>query len=162
MNLLFLIPIISFLGILIGIFLKKIAKEEVKFGKFGSRYFIWMERAILLIIILTVLYFTENILIAALLAIVGFVVGIFLSEYLFLGVSIVFGFLKSNEILLLLSSLVFLYGLPFGSILRNIKIKHVLLVVLFFAPFFLLLFGINQDILIGFAAGGCFNYMIKR
>ena len=72
-NLLFLIPIISFLGIFVGILLKKIAWEEVKFGKFGGRYFVWMSRIILILLIVVNL--------------------LFFKDYLFLGIGIILGFL---------------------------------------------------------------------
>lgn len=160
--LLFLVPIICFLGILVGVILKKIAKEEVKFGKFGSRYFVWMERIILLFIILATLRFVDVLWLVVLFAIIGFVLGIFISEYLFLGLALVFGFFLGGEVLLLIAALVFLYGLPFGSVLRKLKWKHSFLAVLFFAPFLLLFFDTNLGIVIGLVNGGCFSYLIRR
>jgi len=158
----FLIPIISFLGSIIGIALKKLAKEEIKFGKFGPKYFVWMKRILLLIIILTTLSFTENYFLLIPTIIAGFIIAIFLSEYLFLGTALTFAFSKSNEILILIASLIFLYGLPYGSMLKRIRKEHIYIAVLFFIPFLLLLTNINQDFLIGFIAGGCFNYLIRK
>ena len=161
-TLIILIPIISLLGIVIGVTLKKLAKEEIKFGKFGARYFIWMKRIILLLIILVLIYFNQNIPILILTIIIGFIIAIFISEYFFLGLALVFGFLNSKESLILLSSLVFLFGLPYGSILRRFKKEHLYVIPLFFLPFLILVTNINQDILIGLGAGGCFNYIIRK
>ena len=152
--------LISFLGIFFGFLLRRIAREEIKFGKFGARYFIWLRRIILLIIILTLLYFSKNYLIVVIFAIIGFIIGIYLDEYLFLGFGLVVSFMGKN-LLFFISSLIFINGLVYGSLLRNLKKS--LSSLLFFIPFLLLIFNFDYyDYLIGFACGGLLNYIIRK
>ncbi len=159
----FLIPIISFLGIFIGLLLKKIASEEVKFGKFGPKYFVWMKRIILFIMISTILFFGRSYLFLMIGLVLGLILGVFITEYFFLGISTAISFSLSQNILLVISSLTFLYGLPYCSILRKIKLKQTLLIVcLYFIPFISLLTNTNIDLLIGISAGGLFQYLIRR
>ncbi|MEK6826035.1 MAG: hypothetical protein AABX90_00225 [Nanoarchaeota archaeon] len=162
MELVYLVPVIAFLGMILGIVLNKLATEEIKFGKFGARYFVWMKRIVLFFILISILYLADNFLIVIGFAILGFIAGVFFSEYLFLGISMVIGFLFSGEILIWLSSLVFLYGLPYGSMMRRVKRGHIYLLGLFFIPLVLLFFNIGSNFLIGFVAGGCFNYLIRK
>src|SRR3989338_2674120 len=56
-------------------------------------------------------------------------------EYLYFGFVLVFPF--SNDVLFLLSALIFIYGLPYGSLIYyNKKIKYLIWsVILFFIPF---------------------------
>ncbi len=156
----YLTIIISFLGIFFGFLLRRIAKEEIKFGKFGNRYFIWLKRAVFLILILLLLYLSKRYLIVIIFVVLGFLAGIFLDEYLFLGSAIVVGFLDKSLLFLVLS-LVFINGLIYGSFLRNFK--KALPSLLFFIPFLFLFFNINYyDYLIGFSCGGLFNYLIRK
>ena len=157
-----LAPIIAFFGIFIGVMLKKIAEEEIKFGKFGARYFIWMKRIILTLLIIAIVHFSEDYLYLLIGIIIGLIIGIFLSEYFFLGLSIASS-LANSSMLLITSSLIFLYGLPYGSIFRKMRLNHLMLIViLFFAPLLLLLFNVNQSLLIGISAGGLFQYIIRK
>ncbi|MBI2499571.1 hypothetical protein HYV88_04995 [Candidatus Woesearchaeota archaeon] len=156
----YFVILISFFGIFFGFLLRRIAKEEIKFGKFGARYFIWLKRIILLLVILILLYFSENYLIVIIFAIIGFIVGIYLDEYLFLGFGLVVGFMNKN-LLLLISSLIFINGLVYGSLLRNLK--KALPSLLFFVPFLLLIFNFDYyGYLIGFSCGGLLNYIIRK
>jgi len=156
----YLVLIISFLGIFFGFLLRKIAKEEIKFGKFGNRYFIWLKRIVFLLLILILLYFSENYLIVVIFAVIGFIVGIFLDENLFLGSGLVFGFMNDN-LLFVISGLVFINGLVYGSFLRNLKKS--LISLLFFVPFLLFFFNLNYyDSLIGFSCGGLLNYILRK
>jgi len=159
---LFLISLISFLGIIVGIILNKIAKEEIKFGKFGARYFVWMKRIILILLIIIVTYFIENIALVLSFFIIGFILSIFLSEYFSLSLAMLFGFLNESKVFIIISSLVFLYGLPYGSMLRRIKKEYVLILLFFFFPLLFVFIEIKQDILIGLVSGGCLNYIIRR
>ena len=160
-KLIYLVPIIALFGILVGFILKRIANEEIKFGKFGSRYFIWMKRIILLLIIIIALYFTENITLVIVTAVLGFILSIFVNEYLFLGTALLLGFLTGKEILILLASLIFLYGLPYGSMLRRFAKEH-LFILLFFVPFSLLFVDIDPAVIIGFSSGGLLQYIIRK
>ena len=159
---LFLVSLISFLGVVVGFILNKLAKEEIKFGKFGARYFVWMKRIILIALIIIAAYFTKNIALVLSFFIIGFILSIFLSEYFSLSFAMLLGFLNGNKLLILIASLVFLYGLPYGSMLRRIKKEHFLILLFFFLPLLLIFININQDILIGLIAGGCLNCIIRR
>ena len=93
-------------------------------------------------------------------AIIGFILGIYLDEYLFLGFSLVVSF-TNNNLLFLISSLIFINGLIYGSLLNNLKKS--LSSLLFFIPFLLLIFNFYYyDYLIGFACGGLLNYIIRK
>ena len=156
----YLVILICFLGIFFGYLLRKIAREEVKFGKFGNRYFIWMKRLIYLVLIILLLYFSENYIIVIIFAVLGFLVGIYLDEYLFLGGSLAVSFFDKN-VLLFVSGLVFISGLVYGSFLRNLK--KGLFSLVFFIPLFLLFFNFNYlDYLIGLSSGGLFNYILRK
>mgnify|MGYP001582781392 CR=1 FL=1 len=158
----FLSPIIAFVGVFIGVLLKKIAQEEIKFGKFGGRYFIWMKRIILVLLIIFMLYSSGSYLYLLLGLVIGLILGIFLNEYLFLGLSMAAGFPDRN-MLLVSSSLIFLYGLPYGSLFRKMRLNHILIItLLFFTPMLLLFFNVNQSLLVGLSAGGLFNYIIRK
>ena len=158
----FLVPIISFLGIFIGVLLKKIAKEEIKFGKHGPKYFVWMKRIILFLILLVMLYFTNDYTLVGIGIIIGIILGIFITEYLFLSMALVFSFTQTENLLLIISSLVFLYGLPYGSILRKIKLQFIPTIIFFFLPFSLLLITPDINLIIGIAAGGLFQYIVRK
>ena len=163
MDYLYFVPIISFLGIFAGVLLKKIAHEEVKFGKFGSKYFIWMKRLILISLILINLLLIKNYLYLVLGVILGFILGIFISEYFFLSLTLIIGFMTNNELLLANSSLVFLYGFPYGSIIRRIRPKQIIIVLIsFLVPFILLFFNLNSSFIIGVLSGGIFQYIIRK
>ena len=158
----FLAPIIAFMGVSIGILLKKIAEEEIKFGKFGGRYFIWMKRITLVLLIIFMLYYSANYLYLFIGVIIGIIISIFLNEYLFLGLSMAASFPDKN-MLLVSSSLIFLYGLPYGSLFRKMRLNHILLIaLLFFIPLLLLFFDINQSLIIGLSCGGLFNYIMRK
>jgi len=159
----FLIPLISFTGIIGGILLKNIAQEEVKFGKFGGRYFLWIKRIILFLLILIISFFTTDYLFLSFGIIVGLILGIFITEYLFLGLTLLIGFNLHKNILLITSSLTFLYGLPYGSIMRRIKLKQIIAAtIFFFLPFLFLLTSINLNLIIGISTGGLFQYLIRK
>ena len=161
-NLIFIVPIVSLLGIFCGFLLKKIAREEIKFGKFGSRYFVWMKRIILSLIIIIVLYFTKSVPLVIFTAVLGFILSSFLSEYLFLGTALVFSFIAGKEMLITMASLIFLYGLPYGSMLRRFEVKHLSIILLFFLPFILLAVDVDSSVMIGLTSGGCLQYLIRK
>ncbi len=158
----YIVPLISLLGIFFGIILKKIANEEIKFGKFGARYFVWMKRIILLFIILIIMYYTENIPLVIITAILGLILSVFTTEYFFLGTALAFGFLLSGEIFMLLASLVFLYGLPYGSMVRRFQKEHIIVALLFFLPFLFIFIDIDTSLMIGLGSGGIFSYLIRK
>jgi hypothetical protein len=108
----------SFSGIFVGMFLGYIAKEELKPGK---QYFLWMQNIILILSGIFVLYsFHFNV---VLFVITGLVItlGIInfspdgIMGYVFLAI-LVFLSIGNTNLFILTSSMVFLYGLPAGSL----------------------------------------------
>ena len=114
--------IIALAGLPIGILLGKITKEELKSGK---KYFEWMQAIFLILAALAILYsynigllvfIAVSILISILIikgnprAVISYLVFLFLFVLS----------LKNTNLLIIVSSLIFLYGLPTGSLIRHI------------------------------------------
>ena len=125
----FLASIISFLGLLVGIILIKLAPEEQKPGK---KYFILIKKIILfLIIALFFIYLKINLIILFLLLIITLIMlankkitlESSLLVYLMLGV---FFSLSSKfiDLFIIESTLIFLYGIPTASIAIKVKKKN--------------------------------------
>jgi len=152
--------IIAFLGLICGIFLGKYTKEELKEGK---KYFIWLEKAVLFVLILFLLH---NVSFSFLVIIFSFL-GILLSRklnkiYFYLGLTFV---LVSD---LGVSALIFIFGLPYGSLLYyNKKIKEWNWNLLYFAiPLILLLVfdfvNLYSEYFLAFNSGALFYEMIRK
>ena len=128
----FLASVISYLGMLGGIILVKIAPEEQKPLR---RYFEWLRKMILLLIFLFLIFYYSNnsIYIATLLIYFIFIVFI---EYrlrslskksiiIYTALGIIFYLSSKNTNLFAIeSSLVFLYGMPTASIMFSKKEKN--------------------------------------
>lgn len=146
------IPIVAFLGLILGILLAKISPEEMKPGK---KYFIIFRNVLLPIISIILFYFSNyNILFF----IVGLIIGYFIKlDYFYFGLVLAFAFYVSKEILFILASLIFIYGLPTGTLLeKKIKPKQFLkLMAMFFLPFIILTFGPYKEtnIVFGLCSG---------
>jgi len=117
--------IICFLGLFFGVILAFSAKEELKPGK---KYFIFMQKIILLIILIILLnLFNINFYIK----LAAYALLIFLMEvnlknemiYALLGTAF---FISSSEksLFFLIASLIFLYGFPAGSLFAYKNIKN--------------------------------------
>ncbi|TKJ17721.1 hypothetical protein CEE44_04275 [Candidatus Woesearchaeota archaeon B3_Woes] len=125
----FLISLVVYLGLLIGIILSFMAKEELKDGK---RYFILLHNIILGFILFFVLeFFRVNVYLALFLPLVLIVVLFYFNElykksyitYFLLG--IVFYISSKNvNFLLVVSSLILFYGFFIGSLQINFKKKN--------------------------------------
>ena len=121
---------VSFLGQFIGWFIANRTEEELKDGR---RYFLILTTSLLALLISFSIYYSFNVY----LLIIGLIIGYLINkEYLFFGI-----LSMKNDILL--NSLIFVYGLPYGSL--NYKSIRILLtnILLFFIPFLLLFFNIN-------------------
>ena len=147
-----LAAIISYLGLSIGLILAIIAKEELKAGK---KYFILLQKAILLLIFIFLIYFLKfNLinLIIVLLFIFIYLIKYYWNKrinesfYIYLILSIIFYISsKSLNLFIIESSLIFLYGLPTGTLLttKNKKesiiniLKNMLFIILAIILFFL-------------------------
>jgi len=161
--LIYLVFLISFLGIIIGIYLRKIAREEIKYGLYGPGYFLWMRRIILFLILLLPLLFVDNLIYVLVGSVVGVVLGLFFGDYFFLGISMVTSFLLNTNLFFLISSLVFIYGFPFGSSIKTRKTKIVGISFIFYLiPFILLFIKLDLNLLIGLIFGGCLTRIIKN
>lgn len=138
-----LATIIAYLGLFIGFLLAIIAKEEIKPGK---KYFIFLQKIILLLIFISLLIFIDlNYLLVLLIS--AFIV-IYLSKtkkefnklpYIYILLSIIF-YLSSKKLNLFIieSSLIFLYGLPTGSLLTKKSKKETIINILTNIPFILI------------------------
>lgn len=120
----FLISIISFLGILIGMLLAFTAKEELEPGK---KYFMLMQKIILLLIIIFLLNFFNINLYLRIIIYILFILLMIInikSQIIYPALGVVF-FLSSKDINLLITNsiLIFLYGFPAGSLFAKKLIK---------------------------------------
>lgn len=148
-----LIPIIAFSGFLIGLLLRKIAEDELKPGK---KYFKILEKTILLIIIISLLYLTKDYFHLFIGVITGFILAFILGRYLFLGLAATISL--SN---LLIITLIFIYGISFTALKKHKILKN----LIFFIPLLILLipnYQIFTDYLIGISSGALFHYLIKK
>jgi len=126
-----LISVISFSGLLVGMILAFTAKEELEPGK---KYFMLLQKIILLLIFVFLLnFFNVNLY----LRIISYILFIFLmafnikSQLIYPVLGVVF-FLSSKDINLFITNsiLIFFYGFPTGSLFAKKLIKKKKLVVL--------------------------------
>ena len=113
-----LAAIISLSGLLIGFLLKKIAKEEIKQGK---TYFIWMQNILLILAAIFVLYsFNLNLFLFLLIGLLITLAIIYFKPKAVIGYPIlaILFYLSISDInlLILISSLIFLYGFPSAAL----------------------------------------------
>ncbi|MBI2672285.1 hypothetical protein HYX16_05100 [Candidatus Woesearchaeota archaeon] len=157
-----IIPAVSFFGIFIGILISKHTREEVR----GNRnYFMILSKIILGILIFILLLFIKDFLLFFIGVFAGFLSAYLLSEFLFLGLGLGTGLFLQKDYSLVISSLIFMYSLLYGSLLRISKVnftKMLILFIMFFLPFslFLLEKVLYIDMIIGFTAGGLSNYIV--
>ena len=136
-----LAPIIAFLGFPLGLFLSFVSPEEMKPGK---KYFELIQNLLLVFILFFVFdYYTLPLIISIILTVTVFLVVFYWQNkhksiilYLILAVLL---YLSSNNpsLFALESSLIFMYGLPAGSLLQSKKkdalkivAKHSIFIVL--------------------------------
>ncbi len=143
----FMIPILAFSGIFVGLLLKKYIPEENKPGK---KYHLLAERLIFLILgsYLLATAFTSS-LYNYIALFIGIILGMFLSQpYLYLGLSLL-------TIDFVSASLTFIFGVSNGN-------KNFLYPALFFfAPFLLLLTPIDTTLLLMVASGALFATIMR-
>jgi len=125
----FLISLVVYLGLLIGIILSFMAKEELKDGR---KYFILLHNIILAFVLFFILeFFNVNVFLALFLPLILIVVLFYFNEiykksyvvYVLFG--IVFYFSSKNiNLLLIISSLILFYGFLISSLQINFKKKN--------------------------------------
>lgn len=138
-----LAAIISYMGLFIGFFLAIIAKEELREGK---KYFIYLQKIILLLIFVFLLIYlrlnnilTVIVLIAILIPLLKTEKTLNTSPYIYPILAVIL-YLSSKTLNLFIieSSLIFLYGLPTGSLLTGKKKKESIINILANIPFILI------------------------
>ncbi len=144
--------IVCFLGLFFGVILAFSAKEELKPGK---KYFVLMQKIILLIILIALLkMFNVNVY----MKLFAYAVLILLMEinikkeiiYFLLGFVFFFSS-KNTNTFLLVASLIFLYGFPIGSVFASKLIKNNIFFVfkkIFFSYFWFLLVALALKLFI--------------
>lgn len=124
--------IISYLGLFIGFFLALIAKEEIRPGK---KYFILLQKVILLLIFIFLIVNIELNYQIILLFLVFAILQIYRTKkefnelpYTYIILAIIF-YISSKRLNLFIieSSLIFLYGLPTGSLLTKKSKKETII-----------------------------------
>ena len=165
----FVESIIAFLGLIVGLILAHFTKDELKPGK---KWFHVLERGILFVLVILLLYRSWNSFIFLIIAFVaGFMVFIGINRvYLYLGFSLFLAFTYTQTFAYIFVGLIFLIGLVYGAIEygknRNLWLFSASNLVLFGLPFVLLYFEwfINDYsfIFFPFAAGALFAKFLLR
>lgn len=139
----YLTPIIVFLGFIIGFLVKKYIPEEKKLIK---KYSFYLEKILLFLIIIAIIYFTfNNSIWFYLFFITGIILGIFFREkYLYFGLALL-------TFDMFVSVLLFLFGIVNGNK------SYVKTAIFFFIPFLLLLFNIEFTSLVILSSGALFS-----
>jgi len=141
-----LIVVISFLGLVIGYILKEFVKEEIKKGE---RWFVLSFQILLSLFILFLFYLGFKIYLFYIGILLGLILSRFIPLYSLLGLSLIANF---NEYLFLNSSLIFILGIFYGVLKKNLRILFNL--ILFLVPFLLFFLRIDLYYLIlGFVVG---------
>lgn len=129
-----LASMIAFSGLFFGHLLQYIAPEEIKPGK---RYFISLQYILIAVLCITLLYEVSLHLNAG--TIIAFFIGMasvlmMKLRYLYLGAAVFASSVILSKFFVLVASLVFLYGLPVGT-LQKLKTKTLIIAFLsFFTP----------------------------
>ncbi len=140
---------LSFIGLLIGVYLSKVTGTEIKEGR---KYLLLLQSVVL---ILAIVYLFSFDLLFFIGLIIGLIIGLLLSFfiknlYLYFGVGLVVG----NSLIYLV--LIFLNGLVEGSFLKDKK--EILKSLIFFViPIFFIIFNVTWILLSGIAVGGFLN-----
>jgi hypothetical protein len=140
-------PIIVFVGFILGFLIKKYIPEE----KYIQKYFPFVEKILLILLTLTIIIITfENTVWFYLFMITGLILGIFFREkYLYFGLSLLtFDFY--------IAILTFLFGLFYGNK------RFLFSLIFFFTPFLLLFFNISHVSLVVLSAGALMPSLFNK
>lgn len=147
--------IFVFISCLFGYLIAKFTKEELKSG---AIYFKILELIIILICCILFLFNDFNLLFF----IIGLVIGIIIRfEYLYFGLGLSSSLVFNQEFVFVISSLVFIYGLAYGSLIYYYKKWKYLVYssVLFILGFFVYLLGYN---LISISSGALLSIFLRK
>jgi len=149
---------VSFIGFFAGMIVAYFSKEELDKGK---RYILLFRKYMAVIIGVAIAYYAWG---SPIYFVLGLVAGYYLRYYYFylgLMMALVFG----QEPFLLLSSLMFLFGIPHGTVVFKGKelVKIVLLnIILFFVPFFVFLKFSYSPLLLLSSGALVVQYFVKE
>ncbi len=153
MDLSYILPFAAFIGLAAGIIVGKLSKEEFFANK---KYLLLISRIILSALIIYLAYSSGNLLAF----LVGIAIGFFFrAAYLYLGMASASALMSPQS--LVVSSLIFLYGLPYGTLaFHKVSLKPVLShLLIFLLPFTIIIIWPNySSFLMPFSAGllvGC-------
>jgi len=148
--------LIAFSGILFGLLLTKVTENEIKPGK---QYIVWIMKIMLLILVVCLIYYSLVSYWIVISFLLGFVTAWFFRiRYFYLGLALVSSLFISLEIFLVVTALIFVYGIAFGALLKDKK-KIILELVLFLIPFLIFFFPNISDysyFILSFTAGSLF------
>jgi len=140
----YLIPLIVFSGLILGVILAKVSPEEMKSGE---RYFKILKKITLTILIISLIFLAIPLFLELILGlVVGYIAALLLKRvYFFLGLALFLSFLTSiPDLILLFSSIVFIFGLPTGSLIasevkkkKDLYLSMILNAIFFLSPFLL-------------------------
>jgi len=166
----YFIPIIAFAGLLFGLLLRKVALEEVLSGK---KYLKFLKRVLFFVLLLGLLYYSKGIYFYLVLGVLfGFLMGLYVDPYVFMGLSMVTAFLLDNQAMFFISIVIFIYGLAYGSLYsKKSQMGFVIKNLIYFSAPFLILYyfydyfvalDIMKEFLIGVVSGGLFSLLAQR
>lgn len=164
MNYNYFVPLIGFSGLIFGVLLAKIAYSEIRES---LRYFEVLRKVILAGLIVVLLLSLNTSVLSLLIGVVlGYLSGMLLGVYFYLGLGSVLSILFSKNLFFLCNVFVFLYGLPKGSVMRRFKFKELYMSFLLFVIGYLFLIVLNYanifNFLIGVSSGGLFYSLVRR
>ncbi len=147
--------IISFLGLIIGIVLVKIFKNELR----DIKNFLKILGFILIIIIILKLIFLADI---NLMFLIGSVIGILMNyflknNYLYFGFILVLTSFLDDTNKIYFGILIFIYGLVYSALNNMTKKKIIIMLISFALPFIFLLTNLDltyNNFIVGFIVGG--------
>lgn len=122
-----LVSLVAFLGIFVGFFLALYTKEELKQGK---KYFILLQKILLTLIFGFLLFFFQIQLNIILFISIIFLVFLLVTDSnqqlpIYIALGIIFSITSCNhDIFLTVSSLIFLYGIPTGTLLTQKMLRE--------------------------------------
>ncbi|MBT3690649.1 hypothetical protein HOG16_00195 [Candidatus Woesearchaeota archaeon] len=165
--------LITFLGLIIGLFIGKYTKGEIKSGK---KYFSFSYRIVLFFLFLISLYFAwyANIFHFLLAFVAGMIFSIGIKNiYFYLGLLFVLSFWGNETFFFIVATLIFIFGIIHGGLIiekfsrvKNIRNKIINSLILFAIPFILIYFkdfALNTSyILFAFISGAIFLKFIKK
>jgi len=164
---------LAFLGLILGALLAFFVKEELTPGK---KYFEWLKKVVLVIIIIMLIWFSFQLTISYLIAFAAgiLIAWVFKKYYLYFGLALFGSFLLGNDMVYYaLIALIFIVGFPIGTLIaskflneKKKLVKTLLLdLFLFSVPLLFLIYnkvGDLSNVLMIFGAGALLYSLFKK